>query len=364
MEQAHAMSRSARKRRTQSQLDAWINRLDQSTDPSNVTEFLAWMHHRPAALQPFRDKTELRAETSPKWRNIRNAVEQQARQQPTNDDTSSTFAEPFPFVRGLFIAPLAVLAALGLMLLFVSALPNKPFYSTDIGEHKRVVLADETKVDLNTASVARTRMSAKWRLFELIRGEAHLVVTPDRERPFYVKAGPTLVRAVGTEFTVRLIDDAHQIVAMTEGRVEVSDLSHVRRVRGSLALDPSSTPKPVTASASQMVVATAGQLSLEPLSSQELRRLDAWLQDRIALENTLVADAVAELNRYSRKQLIIVDASIANMRVGGTFRTTDMEGFVRRLSQIVAVRVERRLAADGKSPEIYVHADKQVTAVK
>src|SRR5690606_33594553 len=59
----------------------------------------------------------------------------------------------------------------------------------------------------------------------LDRGEAHFNVAKDPKRPFQVSAGVGTVTAVGTAFNVQRRQDAHVVVTVTEGIVEVAPIS-------------------------------------------------------------------------------------------------------------------------------------------
>lgn len=45
-------------------------------------------------------------------------------------------------------------------------------------------------------------------------------------------------------------------------------------------------------------------------------------------------EAVDEINRYNRRRLVIEDPAVANMRIAGTFRTTDLDSFLAALSAL------------------------------
>src|SRR6202042_1912925 len=93
--------------------------------------------------------------------------------------------------------------------------------ATAVGQQRNVTLADGSIVTLNTNTILETDLSRSVRQIYLRKGEAHFQVAHDRSRPFLVHAGDAVVRAVGTEFEVRLREDKHVEVLVNEGRVEV-----------------------------------------------------------------------------------------------------------------------------------------------
>jgi transmembrane sensor len=44
-----------------------------------------------------------------------------------------------------------------------------------------------------------------------------------------------------------------------------------------------------------------------------------WRRDVIVFNHTALADAVAELNRYNGKKIVIADPVAAKVKIGGTF---------------------------------------------
>ena len=92
------------------------------------------------------------------------------------------------------------------------------------GRHSSLVLADGTKVWINSGSVLYfpTVFDPDHRTI-YAGGEIYLEVAKDASRPFYVKTSEMTVRALGTALNVTAYpDDADQSVVLSEGRVEVA----------------------------------------------------------------------------------------------------------------------------------------------
>ena len=64
-----------------------------------------------------------------------------------------------------------------------------------------------------------------------------------------------------------------------------------------------------------------------------------------SFENTPIAAAVAEVNRYSSKPIELRDQRISSIRVSGAFNTGDVDGFVAALRDLY--HLEAVTAADG-----------------
>jgi transmembrane sensor len=57
----------------------------------------------------------------------------------------------------------------------------------------------------------------------------------------------------------------------------------------------------------------------------------AWQGGAISFQGESLADAISEFNRYSRRRLELGDPELGTLRVGGEFRTTDIDSFVAAL---------------------------------
>ena len=92
--------------------------------------------------------------------------------------------------------------------------------ATAKGETKRVALPDTSVASLNTGSKLEVKLARDKRQIVLLKGEAWFEVAKDKTKPFVVEAGQVRVRAVGTAFGVRRLDNGVEVL-VTEGTVEV-----------------------------------------------------------------------------------------------------------------------------------------------
>lgn len=227
-----------------------------------------------------------------------------------------------PHVRAIAATILVVLgAALG----WYSLGRNANSYSTAIGSMEMVPLADGSRITLNTASAMRVELSPTERRVRLDRGEAFFEVAKDPTRRFVVHTGNKRIVAVGTKFSVLNSEDTVRVV-VTEGIVEVA------------AVD-SATQVPATpVGAGSIAEAGAAGVVVQRLSVADAESSVSWRSGYIALRDTPLAEAVAEFNRYNEKQIVIADPELAELRVGGNVRTTNVIAFVRVLERGFPVR--------------------------
>jgi transmembrane sensor len=212
--------------------------------------------------------------------------------------------------------------------------------ATAVGRQKNVTLADGSVVTLNTNTIVETNLRLRTRDIYLRQGEAHFQVAHDGSRPFLVHAGDAVVRAVGTQFDVRLRDARHVDVLVTEGRVEFQETAtppgppsegtnpHVRTLRRDLQAGEK--------------ISTAGDgAAVTPVSALQVSTDMAWREGAIIFQGTSLADAVAEIERYTDSRIIIDDPRIATLSVGGRFKTGDVQGFFDALQSALPVSIRR-----------------------
>jgi transmembrane sensor len=213
-------------------------------------------------------------------------------------------------------------------------------YHSAIGAIRAVALADGSTITLNTNTAIHVALTDTERRIDLDRGEAFFEVAKDPRRPFIVSAGGKHIIAVGTKFSV-FREAADTRVVVTEGQVKVQE------VQGGVAVGPVTQ----IAAGSIAQAGSAGVL-VRHSSVAEAETYMSWRSGYIALRDTELADAVAEFNRYNKKQLVIADPAIADLRIGGNLRATNMEAFVRVLEEGFPVRAEdqgNRIVLTGKA---------------
>lgn len=219
----------------------------------------------------------------------------------------------------------AVLAICAVAAFALSYMPRDPSYATDIGEQRIVNLDDGSRVSLNSETRMAIHFADRERRIVLEEGEAYFEVAQDARRPFVVVAGTHRVTALGTSFVVRYEAD-QTAVMLVDGKVSVT------------------TPQ-ASAADIEPVVLTAGQrltLAKGTIPTLDRPRVDAvaaWRRGELIFDSTLLADAVAEMNRYDKTPLVVDDPTVAALPVSGIYRTGDSPGFARIIAQMYGIRL-------------------------
>lgn len=193
-------------------------------------------------------------------------------------------------------------------------------YATEVGENRTLALADGSRITLNTGTRMHTTAAARraW----LDSGEAYFDIAHDPAHPFVVEAGASRITVLGTRFSVRRDGDTTRVLVV-QGRVRVSGAG------GAVDLLPN-----------QSAQLDGGPVTRTQESAVATERALAWRQGRLVFDQTTLAQAAAEFNRYNRRQLVVDDPRAAAIVIGGSFAPTNLDGFVRLLEQGFALRAQ------------------------
>ncbi len=196
-------------------------------------------------------------------------------------------------------------------------------HRTATGEVRDVLLADGSRIWLNTASAIDVDFGADLRRVRLLAGEVLVQTAHDATRPFVVDTAQGRLRALGTRFTVRQQGD-NSFVGVYEGAVEIRPAD--------------SADHPVVAAGEQRRFTSTGVLAAEPVE----RAREAWARGVLLAEDIPLRDLVRELRRYRPGHLGVADA-VAGLRVIGAYPLHEPDRVLAMLEEVLPVRVQRTL---------------------
>jgi transmembrane sensor len=197
----------------------------------------------------------------------------------------------------------------------------RAFAETAVGERRAVRLPDGSLLDLNTDTRVSWRFDGGARRAWLDRGEAALEIAADGEkRPFAFSAlGATLGLEPGL-FNARLRGDEAEILVL-RGRATLG--AGLAVLQGQAAT--------ISAEGAATRVLDAGALTAAT----------AWRNGEFVFDGVTLGRAVAEYNRYLEAKVEIADPSIRDLKLGGVFRTHDLQGFLNSLETVFGLEVTR-----------------------
>lgn len=219
----------------------------------------------------------------------------------------------------------AVLLAVGLGWASDLPLRLRADHRTATGAQERVVLADGSRVLMDTGTALATDIAGAGagaeRRTRLLRGAAFFEVTPDPARPFRVAAGPAVVTVVGTAFAVRYLDD-RVTVTVRHGTVDVA---------------PPGGPAVRLRAGEEVAVTASGIGESHPT---DLAAALGWVDGRLVFEDRPLGEVLGELDRY-HPGLIVVPDSLAARRITGNYRLDDPVRTAASLAELVKAEMLR-----------------------
>lgn len=235
-------------------------------------------------------------------------------------------------------ASIAIVAASGLLLSKYPAIlgPRTPTEAPVVrvaqtvrGGRQQLRLADGTRVILGPASTLRypVAFGPGAREVELV-GEGFFDVVHDAAHPFRVRAGHAMAEDVGTSFGVRgYAEDSLVRVVVREGSVSLGGATNAAThaallVRGQLGTLARGGAAPVVRR-----VNVDGYL--------------AWMDGRLAFDDTPLADVVAQLGRWYDAPFRLADPSLASRTLTASFTNEPLGDVLSALAPVLDVRFDR-----------------------
>lgn len=310
----------------------WVIRLDRGLDAHEQDEFSAWLTRDP------RHRTAL-ARLRWGWDELDRLA---GMDQPAPTFPGPHLLAPHPARTRRVRAWLATAALTGAALITVAIYfgghvrNSVPTLSPTAVAHttacERQVLTDGSVIDLNRGAAIKVSFSATFRHIQLVRGEANFTVAKDAARPFVVDASGVSVRAVGTIFNVHADSSAVEVV-VSEGTVKIHRTTA-----------PEATAPLVHAGQHAVVLLanSAPAPHIADLTPDEISARLAWQPRLLDFTDAPLREIVGGFNAHNSVQLVVGDPLLEAKRLSVTFRSDNVEGFVRLLESNFGMRAEWR----------------------
>lgn len=317
--------------------EAWFSRL-LADDRGDREDFERWLHAAPAHAAAW-DKTQalwghmgtlVQDEALSDY--VREALEPEpgaeaGRDHLATDDRVVTVLprrqrparRHFGFVYAA-AAAIVVMAVAAAAIVFGLQASSQQLYTTGVhGSEVRLADGSHVHMDIHT----RLRADFGWwhRNVSLLQGRAVFDVVHDG-RPFVVHVGADCVTVLGTRFQVDRRPDS-VIVTLMRGSVSVELAKNDAQVQ----LHPGQ------------------QMSWQAGTGQWSRRdvdtavATSWTRGFLVFNATPLAQAIAEINRYSKRKLRLADPSLGNLQLSGSFRLGDAAATANALPYVLPVTV-------------------------
>lgn len=288
----------------------WLARLHaDDRSPADEKEFRAWLAADPDNVRQF----EL---ISSVWESVGSLRHELVREEVA---AASLRQRPAGVSRRSVLGgSLAAALAGGSFLAWSTAMAG--VIETEVGEQRRVTLEDGTRLMLDTDTRIKVRFNDQARLIELQRGRVSLDIAQE-SRPFVVETEARRFIYSRGQFDVRQDDGLVSLIAL-DGRATIED---------ALASEA-----PAFLEAGQRLQLPIGQQAV--IDRPSLEDATAWKLGRAVFRDESLETAIAEMNRYSKKRLVLADEEVGKLRISGVYRVGDNAAFARSLSVLLSVR--------------------------
>lgn len=222
---------------------------------------------------------------------------------------------------------------------------SEQYFETGIGDLKRVTLSDGSQLFVNTNSSVKVTFTQSQRVIELNKGELHIQVAHNTQRPLSVFAAGQVIQAVGTAFNVELSPGSASAelveLIVTEGKVRIAK-------QAATLVTPESTeqvrlPEHTTA----LVEGQKALLSDAPIddttklirdiAASEINAQLSWHSGNLVFRGESLQHVLNEVSRYNAVSFEVADNILNETRVAGLFKTNDLSGFLKALEQNFAI---------------------------
>jgi transmembrane sensor len=190
--------------------------------------------------------------------------------------------------------------------------------STSVGQRDSVVLADGSRIVLGPS----TRLAIRGREVEL-NGEAYFDIVHNANEPFVVRAAGSIIRDLGTVFTVVGDSGAALRVVVSEGMVAMRHASNS-----------------VTLQAGDVGMIADGQLTAHrgAATPDDL----AWLNGRLVFRDESLREVAADLRRWYGVELRVTDSALLQRHFTGEFAGEPLDRVLDVLGLALGARIDQR----------------------
>ncbi|GLV21000.1 sigma factor regulator FemR [Sphingobium sp. TomMM35A] len=221
----------------------------------------------------------------------------------------------------MIVAGIAVILFILAAIVTVRTFNDVDHHETRIGEIRTISLPDGSRLHLNSDSAVDVRFTSNGRKVRLLKGEAAIEVAPDAHREFDVEARSAIVRARDTALNLRLRPSLIELT-VTKGTAIVS----------------CGNRPPRQVAAGNGAVLQPRSFVLTRLDPNVVRQRTAWRKQLVHLEGETIEQAAGEFNRYRDAPILIGDARVSALRIGGEFHIGDSGKFLSLLQSRLPVR--------------------------
>jgi len=200
-------------------------------------------------------------------------------------------------------------------------------YQTGIAQIQQIHLSDGTSITLSGKTRIATWSTESERHVELVEGQAFFEVAKNKDKPFYVKSGETLIKVVGTQFDVNHSGGKVR-VSVLEGIVNVSAIETNLNMLGEKL--------PVFVLTAGLQVSRSRDGIFSAVEKSNTTNFANWRNGQLVYSNARLCDVIDDVNRFSQHS-ITLDEKLHDVRVTIAFDVGQVESLPMLLSKMLPV---------------------------
>lgn len=304
----------------------WLIKQDRGLTPEEQDDYFQWLADDPRHSERILKHKQ-------RWQSLDKLVQWcPEHSSKPNPDLLATWRH---WLRGWQIPAVGAVAAALIFGFFISFSKNEKTADNIIvaNNYVREILEDGSIIELKNGSIAGVYYDKNERRIVLMEGEGIFTVTKNPNRPFIVCAEDMRVCAIGTAFSISLHQQDMEVM-VSQGIVRVEHTGQIGRdvgipslVAGQLAVIPRQP--------------TGEQPKISNVNTLQISEKLRWKPHMLEFNAMKLSEVVAEFNRYPGTRLMIADKQLGQLTIVASFRSDNVDSFVRLLEITANVKAER-----------------------
>jgi transmembrane sensor len=238
------------------------------------------------------------------------------------------------FYKSRYLAASIIIACIVVFSLFeVKNYYFKPTFLTNyITSNKKslnIKLPDNSIVDLDLKSQIEVVYYNNKRTVQLNRGTAMFSIAKNKEKPFFIKSGKTLIEVVGTKFEV-INQNNITTINVLEGVVKVS---HIYNNQGDIQ-----TLIRLKKAQSFSLNNKGEVLNYNTINTKIIA---SWKEDMVNFDKTTLKEASSLFEKYSNRKMKFANYELSQLKISGKFSTLHYDSFLEAIELIYPVKIEK-----------------------
>ncbi|WP_323590211.1 FecR family protein [Aliarcobacter butzleri] len=214
-----------------------------------------------------------------------------------------------------------------MIVIFVYIFHFKDNFSQNIYSENKIIqdilMPDNSKITLDAKTNIKVAYSKNKREVFLEKGKALFEVSPNKQKPFFVKSDDIFVKVVGTKFEVNKKQDRVNI-SVLEGIVDINhnDLKVTQLKKGD-------------------VLEIKNDGKIEKLGKVSVDKMASWENEKLIFHQTPLFEVINEFSKYTNKNIELNLKKIDRYLITGEFNIYEFDKFVKLLPYIYPIKVEQ-----------------------